>query len=452
MVVLICPSCSKTVASLKGFCPHCGKKMSEEDPKLAQESTLQASADPAVIQKALEKKPSLKKDLHLEEGGKAKAPEREKEPEKALEEEESVEEIASLDDEESKVMAAELEAIAGYGPRPARWWEAVFYFVKVLLRKRALRTEVKKVGDVCIRKKGDRDSELLVLGHLKMKTAGVLEAYPDDVAAILDAKATLEAAGEEKISEEQDIEEKETYLNEEIGRYGKEVDRLTAEEDILKREQHQRTRELKQARAKSQKHELEIEEVKKIMLQQTKAAARPDLALMEKYNFQIREIEARKAAEEERIRQAQTRLSELGDKLGLVAAAIREMQDKHTVADQRKSQVLDSLQERQTRVAIKFHQQHNEYNKCLRNLADAAFRKGDIPTEFAERKSALVGKIKAADEADAMLEKYIMAAESFDHASYRRGMILLSVGSGVFAVILGLLAAAVIYLIITLPH
>jgi hypothetical protein len=435
MKQLRCPHCLKSVDSLKGFCPQCGKKMSEEDP-LEKESTLQASADPALVAKALKERPFKKK---------------EEEPTGTTDEVDIMDEEPavprSLDDEDSRILTEQLDAIAAYGQPPVKWWDAIPYAIRVFMRRRALKGDIKKIGDDCLRKKNERDADLLILGHLKMKDTALQKNYPDEVAAVLNAKGILEAAGQEKLTEEQEIEDKEAYLSEEVGRYKSEMDRLTNEQQALNSEQHVRDRELKAARAKSQKFGLEIEEIKKLMSQQNRPGTRPDFALIERYNFQIREIEEKKSAEDEKIRSAQQRLGEIETKLRLVEGSVKETQGKLSQADQRKSQVLVSLQERSDQVARKFHQLHNEYNKCLRNLALAAFKKGDIPADFMERKASLVQKIKIADEADTMLEKYLLAMESYNRDVYSRGKIMLFAGGGILGLVAAGLAVTVILLL-----
>lgn len=437
MKQLRCPHCLKSVDSLKGFCPQCGKKMAEDDP-LEKESTLQASADPGLVAKALREKPLKKK-------GKAEEPADTTDEVDILPEESA--KSRTLDEEDSRILSEQLDAIAGYGRPPVKWWGTIPYAIRVFMRKRALKGEIKTVGDDCIKKKSDRDADLLILGHLKMKEATVPQSYPDEVAAVMNAKGILEAAGQEKLTEEQEIEDKEAYLNEEVGRYQSEMDRLTKEQEALSSEQHVRSRELKAARAKSQKFGLEIEEIRKLLSQQNKPGTRPDFALIERYNFQIREIEGKKAVEDEKIRVAQQRIGEIETKLRLVDNSIKETQGKLSQADQRKSQVLVSLQERSDQVARKFHQLHNEYNKCLRDLALAAFNKDDIPADFMERKASLIQKIKIADEADLMLEKYILAMESFDHDAYSRGTIMFFVGGGIVGLLGAGLAVTMILLL-----
>lgn len=430
-----CPYCKKPVANLVGFCPHCGNKMSE-DPKLNSEATLQASADPSIIQKALKERPPLKKQLQIE-GVKEAAPV-DIDFEKKGEQEEGQ---AALDEEVSQETAY-LWQIAQYGPQPLKWWQSVPYFIRVFRKKRVLTAEVKKIGDICIKKQNDLDSELLILGHLKMKDGDVKKKYPDKIAAIIKAKSVLEEAGEKKITDEQEKEDKETYLNEELTRLQGEIDSFSHEQKLLKEERHQRSKDLKQARAKIQKYNIETDKIKKLMLQQSKDVARPDLAVTERYNFQIREIEGRKTQEEEKARQATYRIAEIHEKLGLVDDKLKQIKEKMSYADQRKSQVLVSLQERSHQVARKFHQFHNEYNKCLRDLAMESYKKNDIPRDFIERKAALIDKIKAAEEADQMLERYLMAQDSYNHEAYKRGLIMLSVGGGISAVLTAAFAFA----------
>ena len=458
-----CPHCQKPSAYNAGPCPHCGKELAPKPPAPKPPAAAQPAPegqagqgagegqaeydpmglDPTAI--SLDEGEGGSLELELDPEAVRRAPPRRPVDEEKVEEASiEVSEEYETEKKKKKVVVIdpeeELRQLSGYGPVPEGWGGSINYLFKVQKQKKVLANTIATLEEAMRKKKEDLDNDLMIIGRRKMTEKGVEKKYGMETEAIRVATENVKSAREEKNTEAQDMEDKEAYLDEEIMKLQNEVDRYRVEEETLGRNANEKTADYKKAKSKLQRYDIEIRNVRQLMVGKGKGAAPPDPAMQDRYQRQIQQLELDKSGSQPDVEVKRQAAEEVDRQLAAVRSHISELMGKITLANKRKTQVVSSLKQRSKEIEERYGRIQEDYNSAIRNLALSSFENEDLPSEFSDMQEKLQAKVDSIDETDEKLKKIHNARDSYSRSAIQRATILLGGGAGLVILLIILLA------------
>jgi chromosome segregation ATPase len=320
-----------------------------------------------------------------------------------------------------------VDELAGFGARPRRHFETVPYFVRVLLRKRALELELQ--GLTAHRKRLDTQTEeaLCALGEALygLHTDARLKPLAQQLRVVAETKkqvgvkeaASLQANdehGRELQKLQQDVRKVEADA---VPLRNREAD-MQARADKLKAH-------IKRKEAAARKAEEDIKALR----------ASPDVTAIER----IRALEAERDAHVGEVQSRNVQLLPVHEDLGALRREIAKLMETLTAlhAEERKyTQAMDREQERHR---VSTGGARNALKDVLRALAAAAQQAKLAALAPALATAATDAEARAKTKRN-VEETFRAAVQSYDHEAYTRGMYILVGGTiGIFVLFAGMI-------------
>jgi hypothetical protein len=311
----------------------------------------------------------------------------------------------------------ELEEIAQYGPRPTNIFGAPPYWIKVMLRRRALDQELLTVAAQRKRAEDAATEAMVALGE-------AIYGHRDDerlvklrklLSAIGEAEGHLGSVDAEGQKRKQNTSTELTRLERELARLDKQAEPVREREAVLNAELAEIEGRRQNAEMLRKKAEGELE-----ALARKGAAVDPELLAALKAERDVRHGDVQTIGVEMRPVQ---------DDLGLVRKDLGKILRQIAVVQSEKQTNITVMDRAASHDRVSRGQAQSARNQALLALANAAGKHkllGLVPEEGASARDARA----RADEKKAYEELHRAAAGSYDASAYQQGMIMLLGGSG----------------------
>jgi len=467
-----CRHCQKPTLSDTGPCPHCGEQLSDTAEELAanlasldlDDGAGERRVDPATGE-VLSAASSSTREVDLDLGGdapielgfdpataraglgptKRALPPEDGPPAGKEESPRPRAAVSSAATAETGPDVSEVASIAGYGPEPSGFLQAVPYMLNVRKRRGILKAEIAKIEAEHGTTREDLDKDLLLVGNRKLDE---LEEDPGPYERELDAinksRRLLDRFRSEREVEEQDMKGKESYVDEEITRLQVEADKFKSEQDVLNSEAEDAYAARKRIQLRLQRVEIEIRNIRGQIPTPGKGEPPPDPSIVMPLESKIAGLGEVKGHIKQEIETADEGIREINRKLAIARNQVSEQMGKIALANKRKNELLQSRKASDEVSQSKFYELQHVLEDDIRSLARKVLKDDSLPVSCEDMKGALEVKIASVSAIESKLELYRTAIDSYSTTDYNRGNYLLA-GSAVLAFILLLLILAIIF-------
>jgi hypothetical protein len=314
--------------------------------------------------------------------------------------------------------ARQIKELAGYGVAPTSVVAEPSYWVRVMLRKRALETELLALAAQRKRADDGTNEALTVMGQ-------ALRALGDDerlaklrklLAAVAEADTRIGAAEAQGAKKKQGVHQELARLDRDLAKLEQKASPLRGREAKLLEELEQIDGSLKRADLLRKKAEAELE------------------ALQRKGGGDVETWGALKAERDARHGEVQSlgiQMRPLQDDLAVLRKELAQQMRAIEVVQSEKQGASTSLERAQQSHRMATGSARGALQQALASLANAAFKAG-LDTLVADEAAAVVEARERAQEKRTNEELMRAAATSYDHAAYSRGMMILCGGTGLF--------------------
>jgi hypothetical protein len=314
--------------------------------------------------------------------------------------------------------ARQISELASYGPEPKNIVHEPGYWLKVMLRKRTLETELLTLAAQRKRADDGTNDALCAMGQ-------ALAAIADDdrlaklrkqLAAVSEADTrigTLEAAGEKK---KQDVGQELARLDRDLARLEQKAAPARAREAALVAEIDKIEAGLKRAELLRRKAETELE------------------ALQRKGGGDVETWGALKAEHDSRLGEVQSlgiQLRPLQDDLAVARKELAQQLRAIGVVQTEKQAAASALERAQQNHRVTSGSARGALQQALVSVANTAFKLGLEPLVAAQAMAVIEARDRA-QQKRASEELLRAATMSYNHAAFQRGMTILLGGSALF--------------------
>lgn len=333
----------------------------------------------------------------------------------------------------------EAQALADYGPAPTSAVAAPFYFVRVVMRRRALRAEAIEARDQAAKRaEEEQDALAAVTESLRVK----LEADPNWLGLLAPVKAVEERAasrGEALQSASADLRARLDAIDAEASGVEGEIERGKVVEAELSEVVAGVADQLERVEGRVRRTDIEIRAAQTA----ARAASGPEATTMPpEHAARLATLSAERAERQAEVDRAAAALREARQPLDAQARLLASLDRKRIDLARKRKQTEDQysrqISVRSEGVAVA----HRERRDALAALAATLLSKrvDEVPSEVRARLDA--SRVAAA-HARVLADTYAAAIGAFDREAFRRG----AIGAGVAALaalaLLAGLAAAV---------
>jgi hypothetical protein len=313
----------------------------------------------------------------------------------------------------------QLEEVAQYGPRPANLLGAPAYWIKVMLRRRALDQELLTVAAQRKRAEDGATEAMLAVAEalLAFKNDERLAKVRKLVAAIGDAEGRLghvDAAGQKRKQQ----------TSSELTRLEREVARLEKQAEPLREREAELAEQLAEIEARRQHAELLRKKAESELeaLGRKGAAADPELLAALKAERDVRHGDVQTIGVE---------MLPVQDDIGLVRKDLGKILRQIAVVQSEKQTNITVMDRAASHDRVSRGQAQSARQQALLALANAAGKHKLLALVPEEAEAARDARARA-EEKKAFEELHRAAAESYDKSAYQQGMMILLGGSGLF--------------------
>jgi hypothetical protein len=314
--------------------------------------------------------------------------------------------------------ARQIVELAGYGAAPANVAQEPGYWVRVMLRKRTLETELLSLAAQRKRADDGMNEALAAMGQ-------ALRALGDDerlaklrklLSAVAEADTRIGAAEAQGEKKKQGAHQEMARLDRDLGKLEQKAAPLRAQEAKMIAELEQIEGEIKRAEMLRKKAEAELE------------------ALQKKGGGDVEIWGALKAERDARHGEVQSlgiQMRPLQDDLAVLRKNLAQQMRSIEVVQSEKQTAATSLERAQQSHRLATGSARGALQQALMSLANAAF-KANLESLVPDEAAAVAEARERQQEKRHSEELLRAAAGSYNHAAYSRGMMILCGGTGLF--------------------
>jgi len=441
-----CPHCSKPAASDHGACPHCGKELAREeqpaggggagvsgarqiDPATGEVITGGAAEiDLGVSDESidLDFDPRAERSRRAgQAGAKGRAKGAPSSP--VAPGQEKVDEVASL---------------AGFGPAPEGFFQAVTYMLHVRKRRSALRAAIVDLEAQAAKTREALDRDLVLLGQRKIDDIGTdADRYAPNLRSIRQAQGDVDSMRSEKTVEDDDMKGKESYVNEEIANLQKEAEGFKQEERILEREIEDANTARKRVQLRLQRIEIEIRNTLGQIPRPRKGEPPPDPAVVMPLESKVAGLEEVHGHIERELKTADQAVREAEHKLALARNAGAERMGRIELAGRKKMDLAQAKKVSDQLSQARFYELQGKVDGLFKDLAQKILADDSLPPGSEEQRKSIEDRSANLKGLESKLDLHKTAIDCYSHRDYVRGQIVLFGGSSLVLLLILVLVA-----------
>jgi hypothetical protein len=305
-----------------------------------------------------------------------------------------------------------IEAIAGFGTRPERFYEAVPYFVRVLMRKRVVDAEVASVTTHRQRLDQQADDALYALGE------ALCVLQKDARLKKLQLQLRTVAETQKQIGAKEAASKKASAENSrELSRIAADVAKLEADAEPLRKREGEAQEKADKLKELIKRKEVSIrkidDEVKQLRMS-TDATAVDRIAA----------LEAERAAHHGDVQSRHVQLLPLQDDLSAIRKEIAKRMQSISALHDEERKLTQAMGREQERQRVSAGGVRSAYKDALKSLALAA-QKAELDALAPEASQAAIDAVERAKAKRKLEQLHRAAAQSYDRGAYTRGMYIL---------------------------